>query len=334
MVPGYPTRLSCSVTGAGRVLVLPDRCPTGITIADPRRIRRNRAKRNAYMGISQISAVPKSSSLSQDLCQSRPYVVSVSSGKGGVGKTHIVINLAIEMQRRGLRVLVFDADLGLSSVPMLLGFAPEYNLSHVLMGSRTMNEVLLEGPEGIQIVPGSSGVQELTALTTEQQLRLICEAEELEDEFDVVLIDTCAGISSNVIFFNIASQDNIMVVYPEPASFVDAFAMMKVLAIQHHRKRFKLILNGATDEEEGRQILDRMVAVSQKSLQISVSCLGVIPQDIHIRKATRVQKAVVDLYPEAVSSRCFRKMASKLLESVPKDDFSGSLQLFWKRKTP
>ena len=284
------------------------------------------------MGTTQLSAVPKSSSLSQDFCQSRPYVVCVSSGKGGVGKTHIVINLAIEIQRRGLRVLVFDADLGLSSVPMLLGFGPEYNLSHVLMGSRSMKEVLIEGPEGIQIVPGSSGVQELTALTTEQQLKLLCEAEELEEEFDVVLIDTCAGISSNVIFFNIASQDNIVVVYPEPASFVDAFAMMKVLAVQHHRKKFKLILNGANDEEEGAQLLDRMVAVSQRSLQVSISCLGVIPHDIHIRKATRVQKAVVDLYPDAVSSRCFRKLAVKLLESASKEHLSGSLQLFWKHQ--
>lgn len=279
----------------------------------------------------QVNTAVRSSSVSQGFSQSRPYVIAVSSGKGGVGKTHVVINLAIEIQRRGLRVLVLDADLGLSSVPVLLGFAPDYDLSHVLLGTRSMREVMIRGPEGILIVPGSSGVQELTALTDEQQLRLLCEAEELEEDFDVVLIDTCAGISSNVIFFNLVSQDNLVVIHPEPASLVDAFALMKVLAIQHGRKKFKLILNGAFDEQEGKRVMEKLAAIAQRFLQVSVSCLGVIPHDAYLRKSTRVQRAVVDLHPEAASSRSFRQLAAKLLESAPKDHLTGSLHLFWKR---
>jgi flagellar biosynthesis protein FlhG len=258
-------------------------------------------------------------------------VLAISSGKGGVGKTNVVINLAVEIQRRGLRVLVFDADLGLSNVPILLGLVPEYNISHVLFGEMRMKDVLFPGPEGVTVLPAGFGVQEMAALTEEQQLRLLCETEELEEDFDVVLIDTGAGISPNVLFFNIVSHDNIVVVCPEPASMSDAYVLMKILALQYQRKTFKVLMNSVKGESEAALVLDRITEACQRFLGVSVRHFGNIPYDTHIREAVRSQKPVVELYPDAPSSQAFSLLASRLLSSIPDDYPVGSLQFFWKR---
>ncbi len=268
---------------------------------------------------------------SEPSSRSGPYVLAISSGKGGVGKTNVVVNLAVEVQRRGLRVLVFDADLGLSNVPILLGLLPQYNLSHVLFGTMRMRDILFPGPEGVTILPAGFGVQELAALTEEQQLRLLCETEGLEEDFDVVLIDTGAGISPNVLFFNIVSHDNIMILAPEPAALSDAYVLMKILALRYHRKTFKVLLNGIKGEAEGLRVLDRITQACQRFLGVSVSHFGSIPYDRRIREAVRSQKPVVELYPEAASSRSFSEIASRLVSSIPEDFPVGSLQFFWKR---
>ena len=281
--------------------------------------------------VSQGNAVRPFSSPSEPLARTSPYVLAISSGKGGVGKTNVVINLAVEIQRRGLRVLVFDADLGLSNVPILLGLVPQYNISNVLFGDMRMKEVLFPGPEGVTVLPAGFGVQELAALTEEQKLRLLCETEELEQDFDVVLIDTGAGISPNVLFFNIVSHDNIMVVCPEPASMSDAYVLMKILALRYQRKTFKVLMNSVKEEGEAARILDRITEACRRFLGVSVRHFGNIPYDKRIREAVRVQKPVVELYPDAASSRSFSQLASQLLGSMPEDYPVGSLQLFWKR---
>ncbi len=263
--------------------------------------------------------------------RSNPYVFSVSSGKGGVGKTNIVINLAVELRRRGQKVLIFDADLGLSNVPVLLGAMPEYDLSHILFGQLSMRDVLFQGPEGVMILPAGSGVQELAALSEEQQMRLISETEMLEEEFDVVLVDTGAGISPNVIFFNIVSQDNIIVVYPEPAAIADAYALIKILALRHNRKRFKILLNGIRGEAEAAQILDRISLACHRFLGVSVSYLGAIPYDDHIRRSIRAQQPVVKKFPNAESSQCFCQLAGDILSADRRDTDMGSLRFFWNR---
>ncbi len=270
-------------------------------------------------------------SICKEYFPSSPYVLSISSGKGGVGKTNIVVNLAVELQRRGLRVLVFDADLGLSNVPLLLGASPKYNLSHVLFDDWRMRDIICPGPEGISILPAGFGVQEMAALTEEQQLRLLCETEELEEDFDIVLIDTGAGLSPNVIFFNIVSHDNIIVVYPEPAAISDAYVLMKILALRHKRKTFKIILNGMNESGDATRILDRLSLACQRFLTVSVSYLGAIPYDTKIIKAIQVQKPVVEMYPEAISSQCFSTLADRILATMPEVTPIGSLQLFWKR---
>jgi len=270
-------------------------------------------------------------SLKNKFVPSNPYVFAVSSGKGGVGKTNIVINLAVEIQRRGLRVLVFDADLGLSNVPIFLGVSPKYDLSHVLLGDKKMRDVLVPGPEGISILPAGFGIQQLSGLTEEQQLKLLWETEELEEDFDVVLIDTSAGISSNVIFFNIVSHENAIVIYPEPAAISDAYVLMKILALQHRRKSFKIIINGLHDAEDAQGILNRLSFACQKFLGVSISYLGSIPYDTRISQAVLMQKPVVKMFPKAISSQSFSNLAGRVLASMPEDTPIGSLQFFWKR---
>jgi len=260
-----------------------------------------------------------------------PNVLSVSSGKGGVGKTNTVLNLAVELQRMGHRTLIFDADLGLSDVPVLLGLTPEYDLSHVILEKKSMRDVLIRGPQGIGILPAGSGMHALAALNDEQKLKLLCETETLEEDFDYVLVDTGAGISPNVVFFNIVSQENIIVVYPEPAAIADAYALMKILALDYRRKRFLILINGSCSREEELRILDRLTLACQRFLKVSVSYLGAIPYDDLIRKSICMQKPVVQRYPQAPSSRCFRRVAEQLL-SLPAHSFqTSSLRLFWRR---
>jgi flagellar biosynthesis protein FlhG len=258
----------------------------------------------------------------------KPFVFSVSSGKGGVGKTNTVINLALELQRRGQRVLIFDADLGLSSVPVSLGIPTDHDLSHVLLGDVKMREVMIPGPEGVTILPAGIGIPELTALTPEQQIKLVCQTDEIEESFDIVLVDTGAGISDNVIFFNLVSRHNIILVYPEPSAIADAYALMKILAVRHHRKRFLLLLNGVRNEEECRQIYDRISLACQRLLQVSVSYLGAIPFDDLIRRSVRDQRPVVQGYPEAASSKCFRELAARLVDLAPSEEDAGFTRFF------
>lgn len=260
-----------------------------------------------------------------------PYVLSISSGKGGVGKTNAVINLAVEIQRRGLRVLVFDADMGLSNVPILLGVSPDYDISHVLFGNRRMREVLFPGPGGITLLSAGFGIQELSALNEEQQLRLLCETEELEESFDVVLIDTGAGIASNVIFFNIVSHDNVVVICPEPAAMSDAYVLMKILALRHQRKSFKILLNRIREPSETDQILERIGQACQRFLGVSLELLDSVPYDPLIPQAVRQQMPVVEYRPQSPSSQCFSRLAEKIVAQIPDELPLGSLQLFWKR---
>lgn len=257
-----------------------------------------------------------------------PWVFSVSSGKGGVGKTNTAINLAVEFQRAGRKVLVFDADLGLSSVPVSMGIPTDLDLSHVLLGDRTLRDVAIPGPEGITILPAGLGVQEMTALTPEQQIKLLCQSEELAHGFDMVLVDTGAGISADVIFFNLVCRHNIILVYPEPSAVAHAYALMKVLAVRYRRKRFLLLANGVRSREEGLEVYDRLSRACELMLGVSTSYCGAIPFDECVRRAVRTQRAVVQAYPQAPSSRAFRALASRLLESLPPSDPSGSASLF------
>ncbi|MEK7773404.1 MAG: MinD/ParA family protein, partial [Deltaproteobacteria bacterium] len=206
-------------------------------------------------------------------------VIAVSSGKGGVGKTNSVANLAVAFARMGKKVLLLDADLGLGNLDILLGLTPKYNIGHLLRGERTMGEVIVKGPFGIMILPASSGVQELTSLSPEERLSLASHLEGMGLYVDIMFIDTGAGISSNVLFFNMSAQEIIVVVSPEPTSLTDAYALMKVLLHKHGERAFKLLVNNVRTKKEGVEVYRKISLVAERFLNISVDYIGCVLYD-------------------------------------------------------
>ncbi len=259
-----------------------------------------------------------------------PRVISVTSGKGGVGKSNIVTNLALSLARRNLKVLILDADLNLANVDILLGLTPKFNLHHVFTGEKELREVLIEGPGGIQILPASSGIMELADLTESQRLYFLTEMESLENEVDVLLIDTAAGINNNVLYFNIAAQERIVVLTPEPTSLTDAYALIKVLVNRHDLKRFRFLINQARSEKEALAVFKKLSMVTDRFLgSLSLDYLGYIPYDSKLPQAVRQQRLVSDIFPEAPSSRVFAKLAANLAGEKPLSKDDGNIKFFW-----
>lgn len=258
-------------------------------------------------------------------------VIAVSSGKGGVGKTNSVANLAIAFARMGKRVLLLDADLGLGNLDVLLGLVPRYNIGHLLRGEKGIEEVLVDGPEGIKILPASSGVQELTALSAEERLSLASHLEELEDLFDIMIIDTGAGISSNVLFFNVSAQEIMVVVTPEPTSITDAYALMKVLLNRHGERRFKLLVNEVKTRKEGQEVYRKISLAAERFLNISVEYIGCVLLDENVQKSVIRQKAVIELYPESKASQCYQEIAREICELPAQNGLKGGMQFFWRQ---
>lgn len=260
----------------------------------------------------------------------QPRVIAVTSGKGGVGKTNVVANLAVAFSQLGQRVLILDADLALGNVDVLFGIVPPYTLEHVLLGEKSISEIMVQGPAGIRILPTSSGTEEMSQLTAEQKLILLSALERLEEEVDIFLIDTAAGISSNVIYFNTVAQEIVVVATPEPTSITDAYAMMKVLSRQHHEKRFNLLVNMVRGAQEGKEIFKKLSRVADQFLGVAVDYVGAIPYDDYLRMAVCEQKTVVERYPSARSSLRFAELAQEILQRPVSPIPKGNVQFLWK----
>ena len=262
--------------------------------------------------------------------KSNTRVVAITSGKGGVGKTNIVANLGYALSKLGERVLILDADLGLANLDVLLGIAPKYNFSHVIMGTKNIREITVKGPGNISILPASSGIQELTKLTKKQGLHFLAELDVFLDSYDILLIDTAAGISSNVMYFNTTAQEVLVVVSPEPTSITDAYALMKVLSLKYSQNYFKLIVNMAASEEEAREVFRQLNLVAERFLDISIEYMGYVLNDMNVKKSVRQQKIVSELFPDTVASRCFHSLAKTVCESEPPNSPKGNTNFFWK----
>jgi len=252
--------------------------------------------------------------------------IAVASGKGGVGKTNVVANLAIAMTACDMNVMILDADLGLSNIDVLLHLAPRNNIQHVLSGEMSLRDVVIEGPHGIKILPASSGVQELTALDEFQRLKIMEEFEAYDNDVDVLLIDTAAGISENVAFFCIAAQEIVIVTSPEPTAITDAYALIKVLCTRYQEKEFHVLVNSVKSPEEGCEVFRRLSSATEKFLNISLDYLGDLPFDEAVPRAVRAQKAFIDAYPNTPPSRRIREMALKFSGQGTK--VKGTLQFF------
>ena len=259
-------------------------------------------------------------------------VISVTSGKGGVGKTNITANLAIALARLGRQVLIWDADLGLANIDILLGLNSRYNINHLLNGDKTLEEIIIEGPEGIKIMPASSGIQEMAALSEGQKVRLLNEFDHYNVDLDFLLIDTGAGVSSNVMYFNMAAQECIIVVTPEPTSITDAYALIKIMTTKYNEKSFKILMNLVSSAEEAKAIFTLLASVADKHLDsISLDYLGFIPRDEYIPESVKKQRALLELYPSSESSKFFKDLAKRVINSPIKSNLDGNIKFFWQR---
>jgi len=253
--------------------------------------------------------------------------VTVASGKGGVGKTNVVTNLAIALRSMGKEVLILDADVGLSNVDILLHLAPRHNISHVLSGEKSLKEVIIDGPRGIKVLPAASGAQELTNLDEFQRMRLLDAFNAYDGGIDVLLIDAPAGISENVAFFCIASQEIVVVTAPEPTALTSAYALIKVLSLRYREKRFGILVNSARSEEDATEVYRNLSVAAGELLNVSLDYIGYIPLDASVQDAVRSQTAFVDMFPDGPASRKVREIASRFLER-PAGDVKGTLQFF------
>jgi flagellar biosynthesis protein FlhG len=260
-------------------------------------------------------------------------VITVTSGKGGVGKSNVVVNLGLAFARMGQKVLLIDADLGLANLDILLGLNPRYTIHDLLSLRHSLSEVLVEGPEGIKILAASSGIPELADLDKHQKMFLLDELDEYSESIDVVLIDTGAGISRNVLFFNIAALERIVVVNNEPTSITDAYALIKILASKHGETHYKLLVNGLSKPQEGEMVYRTMMRVTERFLGkgISLEYLGVIPYDEAIPRAVLKQQPALSLFPRAKVSQCFTNLAKKLWDSSPPTETGSNIKFFWRR---
>ena len=255
-------------------------------------------------------------------------VIAVTGGKGGVGKTNITLNTAIAMAKQGKRVMVLDADLGLANVDVMLGLRVEKNLSHVLSGECTLDEVLVTGPHGIKIAPATSGTQAMTELTPTEHAGLIRAFSELRSQIDVLIVDTAAGISDMVLSFSKASQDIMVVVCDEPTSLTDAYALIKLLNREHGVFRFKIVANMVRDQREGHELFNKLSKVTGRFLDVALELVATVPFDENIRRAVRKQTAIVDAFPGSPAAVAISQLAAKAANWPVPNQPGGHLEFF------
>jgi len=258
----------------------------------------------------------------------RIRTIAITSGKGGVGKTNITVNLACMLAKMNKKTLVLDADAGLANIDVILGLAPKYNLHDVLTGERKLSEVVVSGPGGIKILPSASGIEEMTDLSRGQKFTLLEDLDSIQENLDFMLIDTAAGIASNVMYFNMAAKEIIVVTTPEPTSLTDAYALIKVLYQKYAKKRFRLLINMVSSAAEAHKVYLRLNHATDHFLNLNIEFLGYILHDKKLQEAVRMQQAFVELYPDSQASLCVKKVAEKISNENPEYDESGNISFF------
>lgn len=243
----------------------------------------------------------------------RTRIIVVSSGKGGVGKTTLALNMALHLCRSNQRIVLMDADLGLANIDVMLGLVPKYTVQHLVQGRKSLKDIMLTGPHGLKIIPGGSGVNELANLSDAELKHIMVDLGKLDGDFDYMFIDTGAGISKNVISFTLAADDVVIVTTPEPTALTDAYGSVKTLAKHDFQGGLYLVVNQVADNTEGIMVGEKFRLVCQKFLDIDVKLLGGVMRDPLVGEGIRQQKALVELYPRSTAARNIAAIAGKLV---------------------
>ncbi len=252
---------------------------------------------------------------------SKARVITITSGKGGVGKSNIAVNLAVQLRKIGKKVIIFDADMGLANVEVMFGSIPKYNLSDMIYHGKKISEIITEGPMEIGFISGGNGIIGMNNLSRHQLARLVDNLVELDELTDFILIDTGAGIASNVMEFVLASPEVLLVLTPEPSSLTDSYSLIKALygtpGFVRHGTNIEVVVNRTMTAEDGRIVYGKLSSVISKFLQGDVRFFGTIPQDVQLERSVRAQKIVSLSVPNARSSRAFEQLAQSLIDKRP-----------------
>lgn len=257
-------------------------------------------------------------------------IVTVTSGKGGVGKSNFSLNFALALQKRGYSVLLFDADIGMANIDVLLGIPTQYNLLHLLRREKTIWEIIQTGPHGLQFIGGGSGFKDLVRLSEEELEYFAEQIGKLHGQVDFLLFDTGAGLSKETVRFITAAQETIVVTTPEPTSITDAYALIKMVYTMGHQVDFRLIVNRVGDDREGQQTADNIRQVAGKYLGIDLPLLGFVPDDHHVSKAVKRQTALAVAFPDSAAVRGIDRIAAKFLSEETKET-QGDVRSFLHR---
>ncbi len=262
---------------------------------------------------------------------SSPKVITITSGKGGVGKTNLSVNLACLLAEQGKKVLLLDADLGLANVDVLLGLTPPLNLSNFFANEVSLEEVIFKTPYGFSILPASSGVNDMNMLSAEKKMALLDSMDAIEDDLDYLLVDTGAGIHDNVLYFNIAAQERIVVLTPEPTSLTDAYALIKVLKSSYDISSFRVLINMADSTKQAKDVFSRLSVACDHFLgNVSLDYLGSIPKDPNTRKAVIMQKPFSLVSETAPASVALKQITKNIIDMETSSD-DGNIKFFWKK---
>lgn len=247
-------------------------------------------------------------------------IITVTSGKGGVGKSNFTLNFALTLQKKGYKVLVFDADIGLANIDVLMGVSSKYNLYHLLKKEKTISEIIQTGPNGLQFIAGGSGFNDLIRLTEEQVDYFADQVNLLNGHVDFIIFDTGAGLSKETLRFIIAAEETIVVTTPEPTSITDAYAIIKMVNSMNYKVDFRLVVNRVTDGREGKQTADKISLVAKQFLQLDIPTLGYVPDDSSVSKAVKKQTPFTVAFPNCDASRGINDLVDDFIANQPPTD--------------
>lgn len=281
--------------------------------------------------IKKKDIIYKEDTLDLQQAKGEPRIITITSGKGGVGKSNFSINLGLELIRLGNRVTIIDADIGLANVDVILGMIPKYTLADVIQGRKRLDEVIMTGPGGINVISGGSGLKELIDLTEKELSPLVNDLDKISSISDYIIIDTGAGINSTVLSFVDASEQTIVVTTPEPTSITDAYALIKNI-VEGELKDIKILINRAESEQEAMEVFNKLNLTSQRFLNTKLNLLGFLYDDNLVSKSVKKQKPFTIMYPDSTVSKGIKVIANAIDNKEIKDSYkAGGFKKFVNR---